>query len=132
VRVDAQLQLGELSETVEVVAEAVQLQTENSKVSASVDNTMIDQLPLVVGGAMRSVLDLVSVVAEAKGEGGISSLGGGQQGAWGVTLDGTRVQSNRQASSSEILISPLRLSSDEICRGHGRIQRRNTGRPAAV
>ena len=45
------------------------MQTEDAKVSTNISNELIDQLPLVVGGAMRSVFDLVSTIPEAKGSG---------------------------------------------------------------
>lgn len=52
VRLDAQLQLGQVSEQVEVTAAAVTIQTDNAKVSTQVQNKMVDELPLVVAGAM--------------------------------------------------------------------------------
>jgi len=52
VRLDAKLEVGQVSESVEVVAQNVQLQTENAKVTSQVDNKLIDELPLVVGVAM--------------------------------------------------------------------------------
>src|SRR6185503_6399055 len=61
----------------------------------------IDQLPLVVGGAMRSVFDLVSTVPEAKGSGSSVALGGGQGGSFGATLDGISVNTNRNANTTE-------------------------------
>ena len=79
-RVDAKLEVGTLGESIEVQASAVQLQTENSKVSTAVQNVMVDELPLVVGGAMRSPYDLVAVAAESKGSGSALSLGGGEAG----------------------------------------------------
>src|SRR5687767_5971016 len=68
-RVDITLNLGQMSESVNVVADAQQMQTQDAKVSTNVSNELIDQLPLVVGGAMRSVFDLVAIVPEAKGSG---------------------------------------------------------------
>ena len=65
-RSDMQLQLGQVSETVEVSASAVVIQTDNAKVSTQVQNKLVDELPLVVGGAMRSPFNLVAVAAEAK------------------------------------------------------------------
>jgi len=76
VRVDAKLDLGQLTESVQVTAQAVQMQTEDAKVSTAVENRMVDQLPLVVGGALRSAFDLVSITPEAKGSGNAVSLGG--------------------------------------------------------
>ena len=68
-RVDITLNLGQMSDSVNVVADAQQMQTQDAKVSTNVSNELIDQLPLVVGGAMRSVFDLVGIVPEAKGTG---------------------------------------------------------------
>ena len=100
-RVDITLNLGQMSESVNVVADAQQMQTQDAKVSTNVSNELIDQLPLVVGGAMRSVFDLVAIVPEAKGTGANVSLGGGQGGAFGATLDGISVNTNRNANTTE-------------------------------
>ena len=94
-----------MTESVNVVAENTTLQTEDAKVATAVSNRLIDELPLVVGGAMRSPFDLISTVAEAKTGGGVGntavSLGGGQGGAFGATLDGVSVNTNRQADITE-------------------------------
>jgi hypothetical protein len=100
-RVDAQLEVGAVGESIEVQAAAVQLQTENSRVSTAVQSVMVDQLPLVVGGAMRSPYDLVAVAAESKGSGSALSLGGGQAAAWSATLDGLLVNTNRSSDAGE-------------------------------
>ncbi|HYW42991.1 MAG TPA: TonB-dependent receptor [Bryobacteraceae bacterium] len=101
IRLDAQLQLGQLTESIEVKAEAAQLQTEDAKISTAVENKMVDQLPLVVGGALRSPFDLVATVPEAKGSGSAVSLGGGQAASWSATLDGLSVNTNRSADAGE-------------------------------
>ena len=54
VRLDAELSLGQVTETVQVSAAVTQIQTENAKISTAVQNRMVDELPLVVGGALRS------------------------------------------------------------------------------
>jgi hypothetical protein len=104
-RVDVTLNLGSRTEVVNVVAENTTVQTEDAKIATTVSNRLIDELPLVVGGAMRSPFDLISTVAEAKTGGGLSatqvSLGGGQGGAFGATLDGVSVNTNRQADITE-------------------------------
>jgi hypothetical protein len=102
VRVDGRLELGQVSETVEVKAEVAQIQTENSKITTAVQNKLVDELPLVVGGAMRSPFDLVSITPEARGGGGQLALGGGQTRAWEATLDGVSVGTNRSADATEI------------------------------
>jgi hypothetical protein len=105
IRVDVALTLGAMNESVNVVAENKTLQTEEAKITTGVSNRLIDELPLVVGGAMRSPFDLISTVPEAKTGGGVSntavSLGGGQGGAFGATLDGVSVNTNRQADITE-------------------------------
>lgn len=82
VRVDAALQLGQVSEQIEITAAAATIQTENAKVSTLVENKLVDELPLVVGGAMRSPFNLVAVAAEARGDGQRLALGGGQVAQW--------------------------------------------------
>ncbi len=105
-RSDIQLQLGQVSETVEVSASAVVIQTDNAKVSTQVQNKLVDELPLVVGGAMRSPFNLVAVAPEArKGNGQQLSLGGGQAAAWDATLDGHSVGTNRSSDTAEAALN---------------------------
>ena len=101
IRVNAALQVGQVNEQVEVQAQTTDLQTENAKVSNAVDNKLVDQLPLVVGGAMRSPFDLVTITPQSKGSGNALSLGGGQAASWGATLDGLTVNTNRSADATE-------------------------------
>jgi hypothetical protein len=100
-RIDVTLNLGSLSESVNVVADNAAIQTEDAKIATNVSNRLIDELPLVVGGAMRSPFDLISTVPEARGSGNSISLGGGQGAAFGATLDGISVNTNRNAQAGE-------------------------------
>jgi hypothetical protein len=100
-RVDVLLNLGPVTESVNVTAEQTTLQTEDAKVATIVPNRLIDELPLVVGGAMRSPFDLLAAVPEARGSGNTTSLGGAQGGAFGATLDGISVNTNRQADPTK-------------------------------
>jgi hypothetical protein len=100
-RVDVTLSPGAVTESVSVVAKTALLQSEDAKVATNISNQMIDQLPLVVGGAMRSVFDLVTTVPEARGSGSNVALGGGQGGAFGASLDGVSVNTNRNADVTE-------------------------------
>jgi hypothetical protein len=101
VRLDAKLEIGQVTESVEVRAQSVQLQTENAKVTSSVENKLIDELTLVVGGAMRSPFDLVTMIPQARGSGNALMIGGGQAAAWGATLDGLSVNTNRAGDAAE-------------------------------
>ncbi|MFN7939602.1 MAG: TonB-dependent receptor [Bryobacteraceae bacterium] len=102
VRLDATLELGAVSESVRVTTEVAQIQIETAKVSTAVQNRMVDELPLVVGGALRSPFDLVTVAPESHGSGTTLMLGGGQAAAWNATLDGLSVATNRSADTVEI------------------------------
>ena len=77
------------------------LQTADARVATTVSNQLIDELPLVVGGAMRSVFDLVATVAETKGSGASMSIGGGQGGSYSASLDGILITTNRNANTAE-------------------------------
>ncbi|MCC6368768.1 MAG: TonB-dependent receptor [Bryobacterales bacterium] len=101
-RVDATLEVGQISETVEVNATVAQVQTENARVTTAVQNKLVDELPLVVGGALRSPFDLVRITSEARASGARIALGGGQAKAWEATLDGVSVTTNRAADAAEI------------------------------
>ncbi len=109
IRLDFTLELGTVAEAVEVSAVVNQIQTENSKVVSAVTNKMVDELPLVVGGAMRSPFDLALITPEANRAEGVGesdtalSIGGGQSAAYGATLDGVTVlttSSNRIGGSA--------------------------------
>jgi hypothetical protein len=107
------LEVGEVSETVEVISTlGAHVQTENAKITSQVSNKQIDELPLVVSGTMRSPFDLSLLTPETKpiGLGGVAgtggpgynsefSIGGGQGGAWGITLDGASAGTGRFGST---------------------------------
>jgi hypothetical protein len=103
VRVDPALELGSVSETVEVTGTALSVQSQDAKISTTVENRFVDELPLVVGGTMRSPFDLVSITPQAMVRGSADmALGGGQSRAWNATLDGISVGTNRSANQQEI------------------------------
>ena len=103
VRLDAVLDIGAVTETVEVTAGAAQIETETARVSTAVQNKLVDELPLVVGGTLRSPFDLASITPEARGSGTAGqSLGGGQAGAFNATLDGLNVTNNRSVDFAEV------------------------------
>jgi len=94
--VNAQLEVGQLTESVEVTASLELLQTSTAKASTAVSNRLVDELPLVVGGAMRGIFDLALITPEATQPGDDSfNVGGGQGGAYGATLDGVTVLTGR-------------------------------------
>ena len=102
VRADANLEVGSTATAVEVQASALQLATENSKASVAITNKMVDELPLVVSGTLRSPFDLASLTPEAKNLGGDNGfmLGGGQAASYGTNLDGVSANTTRALSKS--------------------------------
>jgi hypothetical protein len=104
-RVDATMQIGQVSESIEVTSQAATIQTDNAKVSTMVQNKLVDELPLVVGDAMRSPFNLVAVAAEARGSGQTLALGGGQVAQWDATLDGQSVGTNRSGDTAEAALN---------------------------
>jgi hypothetical protein len=87
VRVDVVLTVGEVSESVSVSSEVQALSTDSSKVATAITNRFVEDLPLVVGGAMRSPFNLALIAPEARNTGNFS-IGGGQEGGWDMSVDG--------------------------------------------
>jgi len=102
VRADITLEVGQATQAVEVQASAVQLQTEDAKTSVTINQHLVDELPLVVAGAVRSPFDLATLTPEAKTGGGDAgfALGGGQAAAYQATLDGVSVDTSRALQKS--------------------------------
>ena len=93
-RVDETLAVGGLLDAVTVSVETKQIQTDSVKVTTAITSKFIQDLPLVVGGQLRSPLDLSLIAPEAKagtsGDGGRGNIviGGGQEGGWDLSVDG--------------------------------------------
>lgn len=103
VRVDAVMQLGSVSESVEVTGQLLSVQSENAKVSTSVENKFVDELPLVVGGRLRNPYDLVQIAAQVTTVNDTEmTIGGGQSRAWNATLDGLGITTNRPVETFEV------------------------------
>lgn len=99
IRLDTKLEVGTVQQVIDVVAEASLLQTEDAKIQNEVTNKMIEGLPTVVSGNLRSPFDLANLTAGASGGDTDFRVGGGQQGSWGVMLDGTSASTNRAGST---------------------------------
>jgi hypothetical protein len=97
IRADATLEIGATQQAVEVTAAAATLHTEDAKSSVTITNKLVDELPLVVGGTLRSPFDLAALTPEAKNLGGDNGfmLGGGQAAGYGTTLDGISTNTSR-------------------------------------
>jgi hypothetical protein len=90
VRLDLVMEVGATQQTIEVKANAQLLTAETARVSTEVSSRLVNDLPVLVNGAVRSPFDLTTGTAEVGGSGDSNfRVGGGRIGAFGVTLDGT-------------------------------------------
>lgn len=107
VRADAALEVGASTQAVEVSASGMTLSTENAKTSVTMNNKLVDELPLVVGGALRSPFNLAAMTPEAKNLGGDNgfALGGGQAAGYGTVLDGVSANTARALSQSWVAVN---------------------------
>ena len=78
VRVDGAVAVAGLQDAVTVSADSRQIQTDSVKVATAISSKFIQDLPLVVGGQLRSPLDLSLIAPEAKagssGDGGRGNI----------------------------------------------------------
>src|SRR5581483_5400443 len=96
-RADITLQVGQSRQVVEVQAASLQVNSEDSRTTVTVNQTLVNELPLVVAGTVRSPFDLAALTPEAKntGTGEGFALGGGQADSYQATLDGVSINTSR-------------------------------------
>ncbi|HZQ54968.1 MAG TPA: carboxypeptidase regulatory-like domain-containing protein [Bryobacteraceae bacterium] len=96
-RADVTMQIGQSRQVVEVQAAALQVDSEDSQTAVTVNQTLVNELPLVVAGTVRSPFDLASLTPEVKNTGSYTgfSLGGGQADGYQATLDGVSIDTSR-------------------------------------
>jgi len=102
VRADATLEVGQATQTVEVIASSVSLQTDDAKSSTTLQNKLVDDLPVLVNGTVRTPFGLAALIPDAKNLGGDNGfmLGGGQAASYGTSLDGVSTNTSRALSMS--------------------------------
>lgn len=120
--VNATVQVGEVSEKIEVVAGAELVQTENSgDLGALIDQRALETLP-IVGARGRSPLDLLELVPGVVDGGPLNSTGaniagggvsvnGSRDRAWNYTLDGIDINETSAGGSN---FAPLRTNPDSL------------------
>ncbi len=99
-RLDTKLELGAVQQSINVSAESSQLQTDDAKIQNTMSDQMIEGLPTVVSGNMRSPFDLAAITAQVQGGDQDFRIGGGQAGSFGVMLDGASANTNRAGATS--------------------------------
>jgi len=91
IRQDVQLKLESTTQTVDVAADASALNYENAELRGSIDPQVIQDVPLLVSGSMRSAANFASILpGVVRGSGDVSGahVNGGQSQTGIVVLDG--------------------------------------------
>ena len=109
------LEIGSVSQSITVTGNVTPLNTETAAQSSFINNTMVQDLPIVVGSALRSPLDLAVLTPEGKNYNtGVAnsaaapgtntpdsfSIGGGQARAFGISLDGVSMMAGNSTPNS--------------------------------
>lgn len=106
IRADVTLEIGTSTTAIEVSAGAIQLSTENAKAQTVITDKLIQDLPTVVGGGLRSPFDLAILAPESKSFGDNNfQMGGGQAASYGVNLDGVSANTTRALSQSWVAVN---------------------------
>jgi hypothetical protein len=100
IRADIVLEVGQVSENVQVSGEAPPLKTESTEVSTTMEQALVSQVPLPIagiGGGMRNAFSIMMMLPQVKSGNGESAwddfqVGGGQQHDWNVSVDGLSVE----------------------------------------
>jgi hypothetical protein len=114
VQMDVNLKLGDVASSIEVTADAAQLQTETSTVISTINRKSIVDLPLAPGN--RSPLALVTTVAGVMGGGGSTPwIGGGRNATSEILIDGnTAVLPENNVSINDGGYTPIIDSVEEV------------------
>ncbi len=103
------LEVESVSQAVEVVANAVTVQTANAELSVTVSNEQIRRLPL----ASRSVQGLINTQAGVSNSRGAVSINGQRTAFTNIAVDGINIQDNFLRDNTNTF-SPLLLKLDQV------------------
>ncbi|MCI0723106.1 MAG: TonB-dependent receptor [Acidobacteria bacterium] len=99
-RIDFIMEVGEVTETIDVTSSPPQLQSGSSDIGTTVDAATILDLPLAVGGTVRNPLEFIKLVPGFSGtinndpgsNSTVFKFNGGQENATDVLVDGATIQ----------------------------------------
>ncbi|MEO8594325.1 MAG: TonB-dependent receptor [Candidatus Solibacter sp.] len=92
-RQDVTLEIGSVGESVQVTAQASPLETETTRQATTIQEKLVQDMPLFVNGSIRSVVSLALIAPETKTVGGNLRIGGGQASGWEMMMDGQPLSS---------------------------------------
>jgi hypothetical protein len=112
-RLDIELQVGQVTETVEVTTSATLLQTDRSDLGRIVDNRAIQKLPLFMGGGLRSNLSFaglnpgvqMNLTNDPDTTTGSPIIAGGRQVGASLLVDGGESMSERRNDPAMRVVS---------------------------
>src|SRR4030095_1526276 len=81
-RQDMMLEIGAVGESVQVQAQASPLETETTRQATTIQEQLVQDMPLFVNGSIRSVVSLALIAPETKLNNGNLRIGGGQSSGW--------------------------------------------------
>lgn len=96
VRLDLQLTIGGIEQTVDVTAAAPLLSTEGSNLGKVMPTRAIQDLPLFIGGGLRSTMAFIILTPGVIGDSGNPRIGGGLLDGQSERLDGAEANSERR------------------------------------
>jgi hypothetical protein len=100
VALDVQMQLGTVSENVTIIGDASQLETATSDIGATVERSLVANLPLEVSGTIRNPVQFITLIPGFVGNVGNDpgsnstddfKVNGGQEGGTDVLVDGVSI-----------------------------------------
>lgn len=101
-RVDIQMQLGEVSQTIEVQAQTAMIQTESTDVGTVIDNKRFLDLPLTLGGAIRNPSAFIFLAPGVSGTTWEKHVGGSGSFTDQVYFDGIALTRGDLSNDAEV------------------------------
>jgi hypothetical protein len=93
-RLDVLLELGSVGESVTVSAQSATIETESTRVATNITTKLVQDLPLMVDGGVRSVFTLPMMAPDMRSSGNNEyRIGGGQTSGWEMMMDGMPLSS---------------------------------------
>jgi len=96
VRMDMALTIGGVEQIVEITSEAPLLETEGSNLGKVMPTRAIQDLPLGIGGGLRSTTAFIILTPGVIGDANRARIGGGLMDGQSQMLDGAEAQSERR------------------------------------
>ena len=110
VRLDFTMEIGATADIIEVTGKVTALQTDSTQNSTNVSNQLVRDIPIVVNGGVRNIMNLATVVPEARATGNGLRIGGGQSVGYDVLMDGGSLTSgSSQYQEARVQISSVPL-----------------------